>query len=151
MRLRKSILLFCDAEQERSVLTMVLELQGYRVLGGISSHPPIPSLAIVVDDRSLSTTFMAKRIGASNPSMPILVIPCGNYRRLPAGYPMYCELLSATWTPTDLLARVRLIMVRKYKRKRTGAPLETSVKQSNSMEVQRGTGNQLIAGSSGPA
>lgn len=151
MRPRKAILLFCDNEQERSVLTMTLELRGYRVLGGISSLPPIPLMAIVVDDRSLSTAFMAKKIGATNPSMPIVVIPCGNYRRLFIGYPMYCELLPATWTPATLLARVRLTMVRKYKSKITGAPLELSVKQSNSLEVQPRTESHLIAGSSGPA
>lgn len=113
MRPRKTILLYCQDENERSVLTLLLELHFYRIIGGISALPPLADLCIVVDDRTLETVTMAEAIAALHPAMHMLVIPAKTCRTTPICYPAHAEVLRLKWKPEWLLERVMVLMARK--------------------------------------
>lgn len=118
MRPRRTILLYCVSEQERSVLKLLLELHFYRIIGGISALPPLADLAIVVDDRTLETVTMAKTIASLHPAMHMLAIPAPKYRTLAHGFPAQAEMLSPGWVPAVLLERINILMARKRGPKR---------------------------------
>jgi hypothetical protein len=114
MSRKKTILLYCEDEQERAVLSTLFWVRYYKVIGGLSAEPPIPDLAVVVDTRSHSTGKMAKAIKEFLPSIPMLVILDDNRNALPDGYPLDVELLPARTLPIMLLERLRVLLKRKH-------------------------------------
>jgi hypothetical protein len=102
MRPKKSILLHCADPNRRRELTFVLHTRGYVVLAGISPYPPLPNVALVVDDLLAATETAHAIVDVHD--VPILVL-AHNIARLDAYPPV--QFLSNTSPAIEILESVR--------------------------------------------
>jgi hypothetical protein len=93
MRPRKSVLLYCADDDHRMELAFLLKNHGYSVLGGISDYPPVPRVALVIEDRTLATAVAANAIADLLPEVPLLVLLAPGRKVMPPGYPGNAQII----------------------------------------------------------
>lgn len=108
-RPRKRVLLHCQDEARRSVISFYLSNRGYVVQAGFSSEPPIPDLALIVDDPI--TGFKAAQMCDQVRAIPILVLACRQTRM--DDFPVSASFLKWNSAPVEILDRVATCCARK--------------------------------------
>jgi D-aminopeptidase len=101
MRPRKVVLLYCADDQRRSELALILDLRLYRVIAGISQHPPLPDCALVIGDRD-----MVRVIKRELPTVPIIAI-------VKYGYSLPATVLRPGTSTEQVLELIRVAVIRK--------------------------------------
>jgi hypothetical protein len=93
LRPKKTVLLYCADDDHRMELAFLLRNHGYLVLGGISDYPPVPRVALVIEDRTLATSAMARMIAKRLPEIPLIVVLAPGRKVLPPGYPGTAQII----------------------------------------------------------
>jgi hypothetical protein len=110
-RAKKTIFLYCTNENRRRELSFQLQTWGLAVLGGLSSLPPIPDAAVVVDD-PIGAAEMVDAIADAHPGIPIVVL-IRDVKHLPAGYPNAAHFVGIDAPAVMLLERVRHVLTQR--------------------------------------
>lgn len=111
------MLLYCQDDTRRSVLSFVIENRGYKVLAGFERDEDI-DLAVIVDDLTESETF-AQLACEYMPHLPTLVL-IRHQVRDGRSYPACVAFVDNKIAIADLMERVRIIAARKRGPKKRG-------------------------------
>ncbi len=125
MRPKKVILLVDGNEQALSVRKFMLETRGYRVLEALGAHAALERFAqggidLVVSDLLLpgmDGNEMVRRMKAESPEVPALLLS-STVRDFARAVAADAFLPKGAVTPTEMMERIRVLMVRKRGPKR---------------------------------
>lgn len=112
-RPKKVILLYCTCEARRRELSFMLTTRGYGVMAIVSPHPPLPDVAVFVDDMRPDSVDICYMVP---PAVPLLVIL--KPARFGLNYPVHAILLQHSTSMAELLEWVRIAVARKRGPKR---------------------------------
>jgi hypothetical protein len=108
VRPKKTILLHCSDEVRCSLIRFVLQNAGYNVMACVSGLPPLPDVALFIDDAMLGTEDLAHHV---HPEVPLLVLLRKDRRGV--NYPARAFLIPHPIDNAELLERIKLAVQRK--------------------------------------